>query len=106
MTQMELYGGSAPHVAGSETSEAAGKSVDRLSMRQKVYALIAARSVNTCFGVAGGVTDDQIEQDLDILHQTASARRRELVLLGKVKDSGRRRRTRSGRLATVWVEST
>ena len=95
MTQMHLYDGRAPHVAGSETSEAAGASVDRLSLRDQVYALILRRRT--------GLTDDDIEDELLMRHQTASARRRELVLQGKVVDSGRKRPTRSGRLATVWV---
>jgi hypothetical protein len=49
-----------------------------------------------------GLTDDELEQATGWRHQTVSARRRELVLLGKVKDSGKRRPTRSGRSATVW----
>lgn len=38
-------------------------------------------------------------------HQTASARIRELVQKGRVVDSTRRRPTRSGRLAIVWIEA-
>jgi hypothetical protein len=52
---------------------------------------------------AHGATDDEIEYNTGLRHQTASARRRELVILGKIKDSGRRRLTRSGRRATVWI---
>ncbi len=96
MTQLTLYGDTAPHVAGSATSKAAGKSVDRVSMGQRVLNHIVW---NTSYGC----TDDELEQDLNMRHQTVSARRRELVLLGKVVDSGRTRATRSGRQATVWV---
>lgn len=39
----------------------------------------------------------------ELSHQTASARVRGLVLRGRVKDSGKRRDTRSGRKATVWI---
>jgi hypothetical protein len=50
-----------------------------------------------------GATDDEIEEELGMRHQTVSARRRELVLQGFIKDSGERRQTRSGRKAIVWV---
>ena len=104
MTQLTLYDGNPPHAAGSATSEAAGESVDRVSMGRRVYALIAVRSIAVeVNGLPYGATDDEIEQALNMRHQTVSARRRELVLLGKVVDSGRTRATRSGRQATVWV---
>lgn len=104
MTQLTLYGGNAPHVAGSATSKAAGESVDCLSMRQKVWRIIVYQSsCSTAYGKRYGATDDEIEQQLNLRHQTVSPRRRELVLLGKVVDSGRTRPTRSGRRATVWV---
>jgi len=50
-----------------------------------------------------GCTDDELEEWLDERHQTVSARRRELVLCGAVRDSGMKRKTRSGTLARVWV---
>lgn len=50
-----------------------------------------------------GLTDDQIEQMTGLMHQTASARRRGLVVKGRVRDSGQVRSTRSGRNASVWV---
>jgi hypothetical protein len=53
-----------------------------------------------------GLTDDQIEVLLDLRHQTASARRRELVQQKWIRDSGRTRKTRSGSPATVWVVRT
>jgi DNA-binding Lrp family transcriptional regulator len=52
-----------------------------------------------------GATDDEIEQALDLLHQTVSARRRDLVKQGTVVNSGKRRLTRTGRGATVWIVS-
>lgn len=51
----------------------------------------------------GGSTVDEIEEALQMLHQTAGARMRDLVLKGYVKDGGERRNTRSGRKAVVWV---
>lgn len=51
---------------------------------------------------SNGATDDELEVALQLSHQAVSARRRELVLKGLVRDSGRRRATRRGRQATVW----
>lgn len=50
----------------------------------------------------GGLTDDAGEQVLGMRHTTYSARRRGLVLDGRVVDSGRRRLTSAGRSAIVW----
>jgi len=78
----------------AETSEDAANSVagSRVSMRRRVLDFIQTQ---------GGATDDEIEQGLEMIHQTASARRRELVLLGFVEPSGEKRRTRTGRWALV-----
>lgn len=53
-----------------------------------------------------GSTDDEGETALTIKPQTYTPRRRELALLGLVRDSGRRRATESGRPAAVWVAAT
>ena len=50
-----------------------------------------------------GATDDEGEAVLGIKPQTYTPRRGELVALGLVVDSGRRRNTASGRPAAVWV---
>ena len=94
------YGGRPPFVAGSDTSEEAADSVEPTteSMRQKVLGLIRQAGPY-------GVTDDEVEVALGMRHQTASARRRELGLSGHVRDTGKRRPTRSGRSATIWRES-
>lgn len=52
-----------------------------------------------------GATDEEIEARTSLRHQTASARRRELVLRGLMKDSGATRKTTSGRAAIVWVRA-
>jgi predicted transcriptional regulator len=52
-----------------------------------------------------GMTDDEIEVALGLRHQTASARRRELELMGRVFRVGTRA-TRSGRQAGVYVHAT
>ena len=50
-----------------------------------------------------GAIDDEGEAVLGIKPQTYTPRRGELVALGLVVDSGRRRNTASGRPAAVWV---
>lgn len=93
-----LYGGTPPHEQGSETSKAAAESIARASpaLRARVEAYLASRG-------SAGATDNEIELALRMRHQTASARRRELVQLGHVRDSLARRPTDSGRTACVWA---
>lgn len=88
---------SLPYVVGSDTSEAAAASMETSAetLRAEVYVRIAK--------VAAGLTCDEVEVAMGLRHQTASARIRELVLKGSIIDSGRRRRTRSGREATIWI---
>ena len=50
-----------------------------------------------------GAVCDELEAALDMRHQTASARIRELAQRGLIVDSLRRRPTRSGRAAVVWT---
>jgi hypothetical protein len=51
-----------------------------------------------------GATCDEAELALGLAHQTCSARFNQLrVELGKIRDSGERRPTRSGRKAAVYV---
>jgi predicted transcriptional regulator len=51
----------------------------------------------------GDATCDEIEENLCLSHQTASARLKGLADKGLIKDSGARRPTRSGRAARVYV---
>lgn len=94
----KLYDGKPPSVRGSDTSEAAAESVRKPSarIRQSVFEVVEAAGLR-------GVTCDGVEEKLDGRHQTISARVRELVQLGQIRDSGRRRKTRSGRTARVYV---
>lgn len=59
-----------------------------------------------CYGLIAqaddGLTDDEVEVITGWLHQSASATRRSLVLDGRLRDSGKKRRTRTGRRAIVW----
>ena len=50
-----------------------------------------------------GMTGEEVETKTALPHQNASARLWELRKLGVIRDKGIRRKTRSGRGATVWV---
>lgn len=68
---------------------------DASTIRGRVFSEIKA--------LGRGVTCDELEERLGYSHQTTSARIRELVLFGKIKDSGERAPTRSGRSARLYV---
>lgn len=88
-----------PAVAGSETSREAADSwtmEDTNALRARVYAAIAARG-------AFGATDEELQVALGMNPSTQRPRRVELEDRGRVRDSGARRLTRSGRRAVVWV---
>lgn len=85
-----------PETEHSTSREAADSmETHATNLRAKVLALIEGAGVL-------GMTDDEIEVSTGLRHQTASARRRELVLKGLIEPNGRRK-TRSGRWAKVWV---
>lgn len=65
------------------------------TQRQLIYSL--------ALGSVEGVTDDEIEQRLGFLHQSASAARNSLMNDGWLYDTGIRRRTRSGEEAIAWI---
>src|SRR4249919_1949633 len=85
------------HVRDCDTSTAAADSLDDsllTRMRAQVFTIIDLRP--------RGATCDEIEVALNLRHQTASARVRELALGGVIFDTGERRPTRSGRPARVY----
>lgn len=88
-----------PPLGHRDTSVAAGLSmVGRTGPIAKfIYGRIAFMEGCTC---------DEIEQDLGLSHQTASARINELMGLSLITDRGQRRPTRSGRKAIVWETTT
>lgn len=92
----QLYDGRPP-AEHTPTSRAAGDSVrmEANTIRAHVKALILAAGEY-------GITDEEL-QACGIAANTERPRRRELVLLGEIVDSGRTRRTASGRAAVVWV---
>lgn len=89
---------SAPFVSGSDTSRAAAESVEESLENLRTLVLKRIRRSGK-----RGMTCDEVEVQLDLRHQTASARVRELFVKGQIIDSGERRTTRSGRAAVVWV---
>jgi len=92
------YGGHPPFVAGCDTSEAAADSVEESAGAKRARAL---REV--VYSGPRGCTCDEVEEGASMLHQTASARLRELVLMGFIYDSGTRRKTRGNRSARVYL---
>jgi predicted transcriptional regulator len=87
-----------PGYAQRDTSFAAAKLFEPKAgtLRAKVLAELQVRG-------SFGATCDEIEQAFGMSHQTVSARVRELSMGGKIRDSGGRRPTRSGRNAICWV---
>ena len=77
-----------------EAAESMRPHVSRLAM--KVVAALWGNEGRTC---------QEIEQYLGMSHQTCSARIWELQKALVVRDSGKRRKTTSGRNAIVWVIS-
>lgn len=85
------------HVAGVDTSEQAARSMDEDAGTLRARVFDEIKRLNR------GVTCDELEHRLGMSHQTTSARVRELVLKGKIIDSGNRAKTRSGRSARLYV---
>ena len=67
------------------------------TLRQRVFAFIVRH---------GGATDEEMQNTLGMRANTQRPRRRELVQQGMVRDSGKTRKTQSGREAIVWVPAT
>ena len=91
---MDIF--SPPFVAGSRTSREAAASVipSTPNLRARVLTLLRR--------TPAGLTDEEIQTVLGMNPSTQRPRRIELERMGLVFDSGRRRATQSGRMATVW----
>jgi hypothetical protein len=87
-----------PFVKGSETSEAAAKSMKSKAAtdREKVFAFLVSMGDH-------GATDEELQESIPMNPSSERPRRVELVKQGHVGDSGKRRPTTSGRSATVWI---
>jgi|TARA_R110000824_G_scaffold219564_2_gene406506 hypothetical protein len=90
-----LYGGNPPH-QDSKTSKSASDSI-----KSSVGNL--HKKVLSYFSHGVGWTDEEIQILTQLPPNTARPRRRELVLMGKLKNSGKFRKTKSGRKAIVWI---
>lgn len=95
--EASLYGGTPPH-NGTDTSKAAAEKAKpkAKTVRQQLFELIAAAGPQ-------GMTADEVGSSTGRPAQSVSARLKELQELGLIKDSGRRRDTRYGRAARVYV---
>lgn len=100
------------YVAGSDTSFLAAEAVAPMVTRYQQRVLEVALSAGT-----RGVTCDEVEEILNMPHQTISARIYELAKERRLRDSeevrpqmlfdsGARRKTRHGQQAIVWVHRT
>ncbi len=85
-----------PFVKGSDTSEAAAKSMllPAGSQRRRVYLWSLTQQQ--------GFTDEEGCAALKMNPSSFRPRRGELVEAGMLEDTGRRRETQSGRQAVVW----
>jgi len=85
----------------SETSVAAAEAIAPVAatLRRMVYDAIAAAGVV-------GLTDEEMLAAVGLPPSSGRPRRIELVRAGLVVDSGKTRRTRSGRSAVVWLASS
>jgi hypothetical protein len=79
-----------------ETSIAALESLDpeaKARRKQEVFNFIKSEDGATCW---------EVEKRLGLLHQSASATITRLRKAGHLADTGERRPTNTGRMATVW----
>lgn len=86
------------HVLESETSREAATKIKNSAphIRGRVYDLIKASR-------RYGRTDEEVQIMMALNPSTQRPRRVELVRAGAVFDSGRKRKTKSGRRAVVWI---
>lgn len=84
------------YVVRSQTSQEAAHSIREgaPTLRSRVLSLLRARPA--------GATDEEVQVALGMNPSTERPRRIELCEAGLVVDSGKRRPTASGRMATVW----
>jgi len=94
----ELVDKMPPFVRGSNTSYSAAQFVRSEAPNMRVAVLGFIRLMGS-----HGATDEEVENALGFKHQTASARRNELMNMGLIKKAGTRK-TESGCSADVWVQ--
>lgn len=86
-----------PHQPGSATSLAAAEAIEP-------HSLTMLRQVRAYFQERGeyGATDEEVQSALNMPGSTQRPRRVNLCERGEVYDTGTTRKTKSGRMATVW----
>jgi hypothetical protein len=87
-----------PFQRHSETSRGAAVDIRPDANRLRMLVLEALRRAGDA-----GMTDEEIQDALNMAGSTERPRRGELVGRGFVRDSGIKRAVRSGKPATVWV---
>jgi hypothetical protein len=99
MGQPDLFDDPAPpYQRHSRTSKAAAAAIIPKATKLQTQVLDELKRRGSM-----GATDQELQKALGMLLQTELPRRVELVRAGLVKDSGRKRKTTSGRGAVVWV---
>jgi hypothetical protein len=90
-----------PFQKHSDTSRDAAESMrpTAATLREAVFNYLFGRG-------SDGATDEEIQIDLDMAGNTERPRRRELQEAGKVRDSGMRRTTKTGRQAVATRQPT
>jgi hypothetical protein len=89
---------SAPYALASETSKGAAEGIAPCTGRMQSQVFDFIRTQDEM-----GATDEELTEALGMLSDTARARRVELRDRSLIIDSGKRRPTRRGRAAVVWV---
>ena len=85
-----------PEEPANPSAAAKASILDKLpELRAKVFEFIKAKGERGC-------TDEEIQDGLPMEPNTERPRRYELVKMGRVIDSGRRRPLKSGKSGTVW----
>jgi len=88
----------APFQPHSGTSRDAATAIRPKAETLRAMVLTAIENIG-----ARGLTDEELQHDLDLEGSTQRPRRVEFLRAGLIRDSGRTRKTASGRAATVWV---
>lgn len=96
----EAYQKTTPTNRESQTSVASRDKLDRSGRARRYKAMIFD---HICLYGHHGATCDEIEQRLNIIHQTASCYIRVLAMEGQIEASGQTRESRFGRKVTVWT---
>jgi len=87
-----------PGHRGVDTSIAAAEGIAPVTARLQSLALTAIRAAGS-----GGLTTNELAERLDIVREAVQPRTSELRQMGKIRDSGQRRKNASGKSAIVWV---